>query len=126
MGECERSRAHLDDPRSKNRAKRHVRLNSVALAALEVLRAPGDGFGRVVRTADGERLHGPRYWFEKALATAKIEGFHWHDLRHTFASRLTMAGVTIRAVQEAMGHKSIAMTVRYSHRSPAYKVTTCG
>lgn len=29
-----------------------------------------------------------------------------------------MAGVGLRAVQEALGHKSIAMTVRYSHLSP--------
>ena len=103
MGECERSRAHLDDSSEKERERRHVRLNSVALAALEVR---GDGSGHVVRTVDGEGLHGPRYWFEKALATAKIEGFHWHDLRHTFASRLTMAGVTIRANRHHYRHRN--------------------
>jgi hypothetical protein len=33
-----------------------------------------------------------------------------------------MAGVNIRAVQDALGHKSIAMTVRYSHLSPDYQL----
>jgi site-specific recombinase XerD len=51
---------------------------------------------------------------------AEVENFHWHDLRHTFASRRAMSGAGIRAIQEALGHKSIAMTVRYSHLSPDF------
>ena len=43
-------------------------------------------------------------------------------LRHTFASGLVMAGVDIRTVQELMGHKSIAMTVRYSHVAPKHSL----
>lgn len=110
----------LTIPRSKNGERRHVRLNSVAVAVLVVFSGRGTGTGPVIRNAKGEPLCGPRYWFEKAITKAGIEGFHWHDLRHTFASRLTMAGVGLRAVQDALGHKSVAMTVRYSHLAPDF------
>jgi integrase len=106
--------------RGKNGESRYARLNSVALKALNELRKRGDGTRTVIRNLEGEPLAGPRYWFEKAIKKAGIANFHWHDLRHTFASRLTMAGVGLRATQDALGHKSVAMTVRYSHLAPDF------
>lgn len=114
------SRRVLTIPRSKNGEVRHVPLNTAALAALAELRKRCDGSGSVIRNRQGEPLAGPRYWFEPAITTAKIGSFTWHCLRHTFASRLVMAGVDIRTVQELMGHKGIAMTVRYSHLAPTH------
>jgi integrase len=42
--------------------------------------------------------------------------------RHTYISRLVMAGVDLRTVQELAGHKDIKMTIRYSHLSPSHKI----
>jgi site-specific recombinase XerD len=106
----------------KNGEARYIRLNQVALAALAQLHKRGDGTGALVRNLQGEPLVGPRHWFDPAVRLAGIPDFHWHDLRHTFASRLVMSGVNLRSVHEALGHKGIAMTVRYAHLAPDYQL----
>ncbi len=70
---------------------------------------------------NGEPQKNVRRLFETTLKKSGIIDFRFHDLRHTFASHLVMLGVDIKTVQELMGHKSIEMTLRYSHLSPAYK-----
>lgn len=56
--------------------------------------------------------------FRLALSKAKIEEFHFHDLRHTFATRLVQAGIDLYKVQQLLGHKSPIMTQRYAHHYP--------
>ena len=46
---------------------------------------------------------------------AKIENFRRHDLRHSFCSRLAQKGIGLKVIQEAAGHKTIAMGARYAH-----------
>ncbi|RMG00879.1 MAG: site-specific integrase [Nitrospirae bacterium] len=63
-----------------------------------------------------------RVAFHTALKRAKIRDFRFHDLRHTFASHLVMAGVDLRTVQELLGHKTHTMTLRYTHLAPNHKI----
>ena len=50
--------------------------------------------------------------------TGHLEGYTWHGNRHTFASRLVMAGVDLRTVQQLGGWQSLAMVQRYAHLAP--------
>ena len=59
--------------------------------------------------------------FNTALKRAKINDFHFHDLRHTTASWLVMRNASLKAVAEILGHTDIATTQRYAHLSEGYK-----
>jgi len=61
--------------------------------------------------------------FRNACTAAGIVDFHFHDLRHTAASHMVMAGVPMRTVGEILGHTTAAMTERYSHLTPEHKRT---
>ena len=74
-----------------------------------------------VFTYNGQPVKDVKRAFTNALGRAGIEDFHFHDLRHTFASHLVMNGATIKDVQELLGHKDTKMTNRYAHLSPEHK-----
>jgi len=61
-------------------------------------------------------------WFTTVLAEAKVENHTWHCNRHTFASRLVMAGVGLRQVGELLGHGTPQLVWRYSHLAPDHQV----
>jgi len=64
---------------------------------------------------NGERLRGSRDWFDPAIKASGVKDYTWHCNRHTFASRLVMAGVSLNTVTQLLGHRTIQMTMRYAH-----------
>jgi integrase len=116
---------HIFLQKTKNGSSRYVHLNPVALEALTRLREKHQQLGLPsnallfpsLREGD-DPIKNPRKWFSTVCEQAGLTDVTWHTLRHTFASRLVMNNVNLKTVQELMGHKTIAMTMRYSHLAP--------
>ncbi|NIO20521.1 MAG: tyrosine-type recombinase/integrase [Candidatus Aenigmarchaeota archaeon] len=110
-------------PRSKDGGTRHIPINDQVMEILGTfpsrLRTQWVFPSSTGKTPMNARNFVQRVFYP-ALRKAEIKDFRWHDLRHTFASRLVMAGEDLRTVQELMGHKTITMTQKYSHLSPAH------
>jgi integrase len=109
--------------RSKTGKARYIPLNTTALAAFRLLYNRPLRQERVFLTRDGSTLVGYKHWFVPAIEKAGLKNFTWYCLRHTFASRLTMAGVDLRTVADLMGHATIQMTMRYAHLAPSHKLS---
>src|SRR4029453_14704246 len=77
------------------------------------------GSSLVFCTPFGKSLHTnfQRVW-EVARRRAKLQDFRFHDLRHTFASRLTQKGVDSYVIQRAGGWRTPIMMQRYAHLDP--------
>ena len=99
---------------AKSGQTRHIPLNDTALSALKTYK------GNVSKMPNLPVFG--KHEFKKAFASllkkAQITDFRFHDLRHTFASRLVMAGVPLNTVRELMGHASLEMTLVYAHLAP--------
>jgi integrase len=108
-------------PRSKHGGIRHTELNDAFVVALLQAHAQGNGSEYVFLNCYGRKLSEPREWFKAAVKMAGIPRITWHCLRHIFASRLVMAGVDLRKVQELMGRRTIQMTCRYAHLGPQHR-----
>jgi len=114
----------LTIPKSKNGDTRHVPMTSTVRAILSRRPRTLDPTALVFPNSEGRRdLRWAIKTVPAALRVAKIPGFRFHDLRHTFASRLAMEGVDLMTIRELMGHKSMAMTLRYAHLSPGHRRT---
>lgn len=58
-----------------------------------------------------------QYQFKRVRIKAGLDDLHFHDLRHTFATRLIQAGIDLYTVQRLLGQKTPGMTQRYAHHS---------
>lgn len=105
---------------TKNGERREVLMNDIVKKAITAVpKNPNSPY--VFCRPDGKPYLNVRKSFDATLKKCDIIDFHFHDLRHTFASHLVMSGIDIKTVQELLGHKSIEMTLRYSHLSPDHK-----
>ena len=105
----------------KNGQYSTIPLNSVAVDTLRAIPRRLDSEYVFPGKVQGKPFYDLFRHFEKAVKAAKLEGVNFHTLRHTAASHLVMAGVDLATVQEIMRHKTITMTLRYSHLSPEHK-----
>ena len=99
--------------KSKNGEKRSIPMSRTlqeTLKAINMRDISGTVFPISVRSL--------RAAYGRTLEKAGITDFHFHDLRHTFATRLVQAGQDLYKVQKLLGHKSIVMTQRYAHHYP--------
>lgn len=69
----------------------------------------------VIHSRDGKPVVEIKRAFRAACDDAGIEDFHFHDLRHTFATRVGDAGHNSRTIAALLGHANTAMTERYTH-----------
>lgn len=106
---------------AKSRKIRHIPLNAVALDALARWKKQSAGEYVFPGKAEGRCYNIPKKPWAAVLEAAGVQNFRWHDLRHTFASKLVMAGVDLNTVRELLGHSDIKMTLRYAHLAPEHK-----
>ena len=107
--------------RSKNGERRTIPVNSTVLNLLKGKYAVRPGKIDIVFHSESQTpLDGSniRRALTTALDSAKIQDLHFHDLRHTFATRMVQAGIDLYKVQRLLGHKSPIMTQRYAHHYP--------
>lgn len=111
-------------PQTKNGEGRVVYLNRTAVAIFENIEInQKNSHERVFSGVSPEQVS---VAFARTCKKLKIADFRFHDLRHTAASWLRMAGADIHTVAQLLGHKDLRMAARYQHLSPAFLADAVG
>ena len=106
---------------AKSQRVRYIPLNTEAATVIERLYKHSAKKGLVFPGGEGAAMtHVKRSW-ASLMTAAQLEDFHFHDLRHHFASQLVMAKVDLYTVKELLGHSDFALTQRYAHLADEHK-----
>ncbi len=108
---------------AKSGHTRYVPLNSETLAILKEWRKQATAELVFPSPLTGQKFNSIAKAWTLLRKRAALKDFRLHDLRHTFASKLVMAGVDLYTVKELMGHSTIQMTERYAHLAPEHKAS---
>ena len=108
---------------AKTGQTRHLPLNSEALETIQKWRLQAEGEYVFTSPVTGRRFDNIKRSWEALRTRAGLTDFRFHDLRHTFASKLVMAGENLYTVKELMGHSTVEMTEKYAHLAPELKVS---
>lgn len=109
---------------SKSGKARYIPLNEQAIQLLkDWSNQTKSNKGIVFSSSNGHKLSDIKKSWMNLLKATGVSNFVFHDLRHTFASKLVMAGVDLNTVRELLGHADIKMTLRYTHLAPEHKAS---
>jgi integrase len=95
---------------TKTARSRELPISSRLRDELERLRATSDSADALVFNTRNWRRG-----FDAALRAAGVDNFRWHDMRHSFASRLAHSGLPISELAALLGHSQIQTTLRYAN-----------
>jgi len=118
---CSLRRKTILIQKTKNGKPKTLPLNKVALDVLNRrLKVKSIKNDLVFFNRNGKKILNSnlRLSFYRVMRKVGIKDFRWHDLRHTFATRLAQAGVDLYKVSKLLGHKNIRTTQRYAHHCP--------
>ena len=107
---------------TKNGERREVPINNTLRHTLQSITRRLDVSYVFHDHVTGKPYQDVKRSFASACKRSGIRDFKFHDMRHTFASHLVMAGIDITTVKELLGHQELKMTLRYAHLAPSHKV----
>lgn len=116
-------RSVLTLPNTKGGGVQYVRLNEEAKTLLQSL-IPGNKSVWVFPSENPATHVDPRNFYRRhylpAVKGLGLTSVNWHTLRHTYASRLAMSGVTEATIASLLRHSGTTLVRRYAHLSPSY------
>lgn len=119
--DLKRKQITIEGKHAKSGKTRHIPLSREALETLEQWKKQGSGslvFPSPVSKKAMDKL--PRT-ITKLIQDAYLENFRPYDLRHSYASKLAMAGIDLNTIRELLGHAEISTTLIYAHLSEDHK-----